>query len=75
DSGIRNGTDIAVALALGADAVALGRAYVYGLMAGGEAGVDLALSILAKEFQTTMRLLGVTSVTDLRKRGKELLAP
>jgi L-lactate dehydrogenase (cytochrome) len=74
DSGIRNGTDIAVALALGADAVALGRAYVYGLMAGGEAGVDLALSILAKEFGTTMRLLGVTSVTDLRKRGKELLA-
>jgi L-lactate dehydrogenase (cytochrome) len=73
DSGIRTGTDIAVALALGADAVALGRAYLYGLMAGGEAGVDRALEILAREFRLTMQLLGVTSVTDLRKRGKELL--
>lgn len=75
DSGIRTGTDIAVALALGADAAALGRTYLYGLMAGGEAGVDHALTILAKEFLMTMRLLGVTSVAELRKRGKELLAP
>ncbi|MGH3168751.1 MAG: alpha-hydroxy acid oxidase [Trebonia sp.] len=73
DSGIRQGADIAVALALGADAAVLGRAYVYGLMAGGEAGVDRALSILAEEFEMTMRLLGVTSVADLRKHGRELL--
>ena len=73
DSGIRSGVDVAVALALGADAVVLGRAYVYGLMAGGEAGVDRALSIIAREFRTTMRLLGVTSVADLRKRGSELI--
>jgi L-lactate dehydrogenase (cytochrome) len=73
DSGIRSGVDVAVALALGADAVVLGRAYVYGLMAGGEAGVDRALSIIDKEFRTTMRLLGVTSVADLRKRGSELI--
>ena len=73
DSGIRTGADIAVALALGADTVALGRAYLYGLMAGGEAGVDRVLEILAREFRLTMQLLGVTSVTDLRKRGKELL--
>ncbi|MBO0802326.1 MAG: alpha-hydroxy-acid oxidizing protein [Nocardiopsaceae bacterium] len=73
DSGIRHGADIAVALALGADAAAIGRAYMYGLMAGGEAGVDHALSILTREFRTTMRLLGVTSVADLRKRGSELI--
>jgi L-lactate dehydrogenase (cytochrome) len=73
DSGIRNGGDIAVALALGADAAVLGRAYVYGMMAGGEAGVDRALAILAREFRKTMELLGVTSVADLRKQGRELL--
>jgi L-lactate dehydrogenase (cytochrome) len=73
DSGIRQGADIAIAIALGADAVALGRAYLYGLMAGGEAGVDRALSILEAEFTTTMRLLGVTTVGELRERGRELL--
>ncbi|HEX6452576.1 MAG TPA: alpha-hydroxy acid oxidase [Trebonia sp.] len=74
DSGVRTGADLAVALALGADAVAIGRAYLYGLMAGGEAGVDHALSILTREFRMTMQLLGVTSVADLRKRGAELIA-
>jgi L-lactate dehydrogenase (cytochrome) len=74
DSGVRSGADLVVALALGADAVAIGRAYLYGLMAGGEAGVDHALSILTREFRMTMQLLGVTSVADLRKRGAELIA-
>jgi len=74
DSGVRNGADLAIALALGADAVAIGRAYLYGLMAGGEAGVDHVLSILTREFRMTMQLLGVTSVADLRKRGAELIA-
>jgi L-lactate dehydrogenase (cytochrome) len=73
DSGIRHGADVVTALALGADAAVLGRAYVYGLMAGGEAGVDRALDILAAQFTSTMQLLGVTSVTELRKRGRELL--
>jgi L-lactate dehydrogenase (cytochrome) len=73
DSGIRHGSDIAVALALGADACAIGRAYLYGLMAGGEAGVDKALVILAGQFRRTMQLLGVPSVAELRSAGRELL--
>jgi L-lactate dehydrogenase (cytochrome) len=73
DSGVRNGTDIAVALALGADAAAVGRAYLYGLMAGGEAGVDRALHILSTELLRTMALLGVTTVDELRAVGPELL--
>jgi len=74
DSGVRHGADAVIALALGANAAALGRAYVYGLMAGGEAGVDRALDLLAAQFTSTMRLLGVTSVGELRKHGRELLA-
>jgi L-lactate dehydrogenase (cytochrome) len=73
DSGIRHGADVVVALALGADAGVLGRAYLYGLMAGGEAGVDRALDLLTGQFIMTMRLLGVTSVAELRKRGRELI--
>ena len=74
DSGIRHGADIAVALALGADACAIGRAYLYGLMAGGEAGVNKALDILAEQFKRTMQLLGVGSVAELRELGPSLLA-
>ena len=73
DSGIRHGADVVVALALGADAAVLGRAYLYGLMAGGSAGVDRALDLLTGQFRSTMQLLGVTSVADLRKRGRELI--
>jgi L-lactate dehydrogenase (cytochrome) len=73
DSGIRHGSDIAVALALGADACAIGRAYLYGLMAGGELGVNKALDILAAQFRRTMQLLGVRSVAELRERGRDLL--
>ena len=73
DSGIRHGSDIAVALALGADACAIGRAYLYGLMAGGEAGVNKALDILAEQFRRTMQLLGVRSVAELRELGSSLL--
>jgi L-lactate dehydrogenase (cytochrome) len=73
DSGVRHGSDIAVALALGADACAVGRAYLYGLMAGGEAGVDKALDILAAQFKRTMQLLGVRSVPELRSLGSSLL--
>jgi len=73
DSGIRHGSDIAVALALGADAGAIGRAYLYGLMAGGEAGVNKALDLLTAQFKQTMQLLGMGSVTALRDAGRELL--
>jgi L-lactate dehydrogenase (cytochrome) len=73
DSGIRHGADIATALALGADAVAIGRAYLYGLMAGGGPGVDKALDLLAQQFRRTLQLLGVTSVAELRKNGGGLI--
>ena len=73
DSGIRHGSDMVVALALGADACAIGRAYLYGLMAGGEAGVGKALDILAEQFKRTMQLLGVRSVAELRSLGSSLL--
>jgi L-lactate dehydrogenase (cytochrome) len=74
DSGVRHGSDIAVALALGADACAIGRAYLYGLMAGGEPGVDKALDILADQFKRTMQLLGVSSAAELHSLGRSLLA-
>ena len=73
DSGVRHGSDLAVALALGADGCAIGRAYLYGLMAGGEPGVDRALDILAAQFKRTMQLLGVSSAAELRSLGRELL--
>lgn len=68
DSGIRRGSDIVKALALGADAVAIGRAYLYGLAAAGEAGVDKAIDILATEMRRTMALIGVPDVKDLDRR-------
>ena len=73
DSGVRHGADIAIALALGADAAVLGRAYLYGLMAGGEAGVDRALDLLSQQFKSTLQFLGMNSVAELRKHGRDLL--
>jgi L-lactate dehydrogenase (cytochrome) len=73
DSGVRHGADVAVAMALGADAAVLGRAYLYGLMVGGEAGVDRALDLLSRQFLSTMQFLGVTSVAELRKHGRDLI--
>lgn len=73
DSGIRHGADLATAIALGADAGAIGRAYLYGLMAAGEAGVTLALDILLHQFRRTMQLLGIASVGELRDTGGQLL--
>jgi (S)-mandelate dehydrogenase len=65
DSGFRRGADIVKALALGADAVMTGRATLYGLAAGGEAGAARAITILEEETRRTMALLGCRSVTDL----------
>ena len=73
DSGVRHGADVAVALALGADAAVLGRAYLYGLMVGGSAGVDRAVDLLIGQFRSTMQLLGMTSVAELRKHGADLI--
>ena len=73
DSGVRHGADVAIALALGADAAVLGRAYLYGLMAGGEAGVDRALDLVSGQFRSTMQFLGMTSVAELRKHGQDLV--
>lgn len=67
DGGVRRGSDIVKALALGANAVAIGRAYLYGLAAGGEAGVARALAILEDEVKRTMALLGRTRVNALTR--------
>lgn len=65
DGGILNGADVVAAVAMGARACLVGRAYLYGLMAGGERGVARAGEILSKELVRTMQLLGVRSVADL----------
>ncbi|SJN08324.1 L-lactate dehydrogenase [Leucobacter sp. 7(1)] len=65
DTGIMNGADIVAAVALGADFTLIGRAYLYGLMAGGRAGVDRTITILRTEIERTMRLLGVSSLAEL----------
>jgi (S)-mandelate dehydrogenase len=65
DSGFRRGTDIVKALALGANAVMLGRATLYGLAAAGEPGVKLALGILQNEIDRVLGQLGVRSVSEL----------
>jgi L-lactate dehydrogenase (cytochrome) len=67
DGGVRRGSDICAALASGATAVAIGRAYLYGLAAGGEAGVARALKILEDELIRTMTLLGRTRVGALTR--------
>src|SRR6476660_252567 len=65
DTGIMSGADIVAALAMGADFTLIGRAYLYGLMAGGRAGVDRALQILEKDMARTMALLGVSKLSEL----------
>jgi len=65
DTGIMSGADIVAAVALGARSTLIGRAYLYGLMAGGEAGVRRAVEILSGQLTRTMRLLGVTCLEEL----------
>lgn len=65
DTGIMNGADIVASIALGADFTLVGRAYLYGLMAGGRAGVDRMIAILSDEIQRTMKLLGVHTLEEL----------
>ncbi len=65
DSGVRRGTDVVKALALGASAVMIGRPYLYALAAGGEAGVDRMFELLRAEIMRDMALLGCTKISDL----------
>jgi len=65
DGGIRRGTHIIKALALGADACSIGRPYLYGLAAGGEAGAKRAVNLLKTELERSLALLGCASVSDL----------
>jgi L-lactate dehydrogenase (cytochrome) len=66
DGGVRSGADVIAAVALGARACLVGRAYLYGLMAGGERGVDRVAELLRQDMVRTMKLLGVATVADLR---------
>ncbi|HEX2143438.1 MAG TPA: alpha-hydroxy acid oxidase [Glycomyces sp.] len=65
DTGIMSGADIVAAIALGARFTMIGRAYLYGLMAGGRDGVDRTIAILKEEVERTMKLLGVASLEEL----------
>jgi len=71
DGGVRTGTDVFRMLALGADGVLLGRAFVYALATMGQAGVEKLLDIMAKDLRTNMVLTGVKSVREI---GPHLLA-
>jgi L-lactate dehydrogenase (cytochrome) len=72
DGGVRRGSDIVKAVALGARACMAGRAYLYGLGAGGERGVDHVLGLLGADVRRTMALVGASSVAEL---GRELVDP
>lgn len=72
DSGVRTGSDVAKALALGARAVLLGRPYAYGLALAGETGVREVIRNVVAEFDLTLGLLGVRAARDL---GPGQLAP
>ena len=74
DGGIRRGSDIIKAICLGARAVLVGRAYVYGLAVAGEAGVARALQILRADLERTLTLLGCASVSDLDRSYVDLPA-
>ena len=70
DGGVRRGSDIVKAVALGARAAMIGRAYLYGLGAAGERGVDFVLQLLDADVRRTMALVGAPALADL---GPELL--
>jgi L-lactate dehydrogenase (cytochrome) len=73
DGGIRRGSDIVKALALGANACSIGRPYLYGLAAASQAGVAHVLKMFAAEMTRTMMLLGVSTVQELRDEGRDLI--
>jgi L-lactate dehydrogenase (cytochrome) len=73
DGGIRRGSDVVKALALGADACAIGRPYLYGLAAAGQDGVSHIVRLFAEEMTRTLMLLGLSSIKDLRDSGRTLI--
>src|SRR5690242_6129962 len=73
DGGILDGADVAAAVAMGARGCLVGRAFLFGLMAGGERGVQRVAAVLTKEITRTMQLLGAASVPELA--GKARLRP
>ncbi|WP_215749893.1 MULTISPECIES: FMN-dependent L-lactate dehydrogenase LldD [unclassified Gluconobacter] len=75
DSGIRSGLDIARMVAMGADAVLLGRAFVYALAAGGQKGVENVLDVMEKELRVAMTLTGASAVSDLTSESLARLVP
>ena len=68
DTGIMNGADVVASIALGANFKLIGRAYLYGLMAGGRAGVDRTIQILSDQVVRTMKLLEVASIAELEPK-------
>lgn len=68
DTGIMNGADVVASMALGAKFTLIGRAYLYGLMAGGRQGVDRTIEILSDQIVRTMKLLEVTSIEELEPK-------
>ncbi len=74
DTGIMSGQDIVAAVAHGASFTLIGRAYLYGLMAGGRQGVDRTIEILQGQIERTMRLLGVTSLDELEPGHVRMLS-
>lgn len=74
DGGVRRGTDVVKAICLGARAVLVGRAYAYGLAAGGPAGVRKAIEILRSEMERTLKLLGCPSISALDRSYVNLSA-
>ncbi len=68
DTGIMSGADVVAAVALGTRCALVGRAYLYGLIAGGRAGVDRAIEILSSQLTRTMKLLGVACLEELSPR-------
>ncbi|NDF56442.1 MAG: alpha-hydroxy-acid oxidizing protein, partial [Actinobacteria bacterium] len=74
DTGIMHGQDVVAALASGAKFTWIGRAYLYGLMAGGKSGVDKSLEIFRTQITRTMKLLGVSSVAELNPEHVRFIA-
>jgi isopentenyl diphosphate isomerase/L-lactate dehydrogenase-like FMN-dependent dehydrogenase len=71
DGGFRRGSEIVIALGLGANSVLLGRAYALGLSAGGQSGVEKAIDILADEIKISLKLMGLNSIAELQENGAE----
>tara|TARA_A100001011_G_scaffold399884_1_gene510788 strand:+ start:3033 stop:4283 length:1251 start_codon:yes stop_codon:yes gene_type:complete len=73
DGGVRRGIDVLKAICLGADSVAIGRAYLYGLTAGGFEGVDKVIQILHRDVELSLGLLGCKNIQEVKDKSSELI--